>query len=46
MLRRDCPAVFGSGTGTRSWAGGMILAWFLLADSTLGFVLLIRYRDA
>lgn len=36
------PKVFGAKRGSPQWFASMLLAWFLLAESTVGFVLFVR----
>lgn len=41
-LRREYPKVFAATSGSPQWFAAMLLAWFLFAESAVGFVLFAR----
>ncbi len=41
-LRGEYPKIFTATRGSPQWFAAMLLAWFLLAESTVGFVLFAR----
>lgn len=41
-LQREYPKIFVPIPGSPQWAAAMVLAWFLLTESSIGFVLFAR----